>query len=150
MKKNRSGVLDVSNNGNVTKFYELGNAAKIFYDLKKLILSCIKSKPREVFSIICKYGSSLTDLTSYQFLSFKFGKVKVLCNGIEMPMESVIRNHTYKDYDLILLLQAKDFPEKDCQGWIPDVWSLEFMKNKPIQSKFMEEKIRSCKQKTTS
>ena len=54
-----------------------------------------------------------------------------------MPMESVIRNHTYKDYDLILSLQAKDFPEKDCQGWpwIPDVRSLEFMKfkHKPIQ-----------------
>ena len=88
-------MLDSSQNGKVTKFYKLGNPAKVFCNLKKLILGCIKSKPDEVFSIICNYGSSLTDLT------YKFGKVIVVCNGIEMPMTSVIRNQTYKDYDFL-------------------------------------------------
>ena len=133
LKKRRSGVQDRSLNGKITKFYDVRNPAKVFYDLKKLILCCVKSEPKGSFSIMCKYGSSLTDITSYQYLSYKFGKVSILCDGAQMPIRSVIKNYMYKGANVLLTIESKNFLLQPSLKWDQEDLTVQWMKDKPIQ-----------------
>ena len=94
--------------GNLTKFIEKASG-KVFHDLLMLINKSLKIKTEGWFTVICEYGSSVSDLTSYDAISFMYGDAVVELQGITMFMKDFIKNRIYKNKHFEISLQSQSF-----------------------------------------
>ena len=80
--------------GQQTFFVWAKKSSAVYYNLCSLLDDCCNLE-KDSIEVICKFGSPLTDTTSYDNLYHKYGKSMVSVGGVIMPFHTMVKKMLY-------------------------------------------------------